>query len=638
MANCSAVATRICREDTFGALFSGGTPKMLDVRMRSSSLDSQREAVQSQELRSDRQIPDRILTRIGAGGTLDGELSYGGELAAVQTGQISAHAQISKTQTGVFSVDGSGDLARSSGSFVTDGFVVGMQIQVTGFATGANNATGTTYFTLSAVSASAMTTVETLTTESSPVGAVTISSPRQMVGPAGTFDDFENGDVVRTWRSGGSNNGSFFVLSRNNTGTSIAVQREGTSSIVAESAGNPMEVAVDSPFDSLLEAVFQSAAWSAPLTLSAAALASVTTSSRFVITPINNSATSVYSVDGSGDLARASGSFVSDGFKAGMVVKVAGFATAANNGFKTIQSVAAGALTMTETLVTESSPGTAVTIDYDFVSLGITRGMWVRSQGFATAANNNGFEVLAVATSYVSVGALLTNESAPSGSVSLSFGSYIVNGTTQHSFLIEQQQTDLTDVYDQFSGASPNSFDCTIQVGAITSTSFGFLAADLDPTPTATAGDGASRATTTTSILNAVDHIKEVRLNGATFGSFARRVSLRFANNMYPRDAIGHAGAVSVGSGFFDATVELEVYFEDADLSTSHFNWDDVSLSIIFEGPDLEMYAVHFGAGKITRDSRPVTGSNSDRYQSIRFETKREAIVGNTARWTRWPN
>jgi hypothetical protein len=56
---------------------------------------------------------------------------------------------------------------------------------------------------------------------------------------------------------------------------------------------------------------------------------------------------------------RAAGSFVADGFKVGMEVLAAGFATAGNNGYKVVTAVTAGTLTVTSatTMATEAAGG-----------------------------------------------------------------------------------------------------------------------------------------------------------------------------------------------------------------------------------------------------------------------------------------
>jgi len=55
-----------------------------------------------------------------------------------------------------------------------------------------------------------------------------------------------------------------------------------------------------------------------------------------------------------GKYKRAAGSFLTDGFKRGMEVTVAGFGTAANNGTSVVEAVTATRLDVTRTLVTEA--------------------------------------------------------------------------------------------------------------------------------------------------------------------------------------------------------------------------------------------------------------------------------------------
>jgi hypothetical protein len=75
MANSNQVGLAIWEESAFGTLPVGEDLKA--VRFRSESLAKSTASTISQEIRSDRQIADMIRTGIGAGGSIDYELSYG---------------------------------------------------------------------------------------------------------------------------------------------------------------------------------------------------------------------------------------------------------------------------------------------------------------------------------------------------------------------------------------------------------------------------------------------------------------------------------------------------------------------------------------------------------------------------------
>ena len=64
----------------------------------------------------------------------------------------------------------------------------------------------------------------------------------------------------------------------------------------------------------------------------------------------------ITSIGASNDYTRTTGSFVDDGYEAGDLVYVTGFALAANNGLKTVDTVAALTLTVSESLTADASP------------------------------------------------------------------------------------------------------------------------------------------------------------------------------------------------------------------------------------------------------------------------------------------
>jgi len=77
MANSNQVGLAIWEESTFGTLPTGGGDDLKSVRFTSESLSKRTSSSISQELRTDRQIADIVRTSIGAGGSIEGEFSYG---------------------------------------------------------------------------------------------------------------------------------------------------------------------------------------------------------------------------------------------------------------------------------------------------------------------------------------------------------------------------------------------------------------------------------------------------------------------------------------------------------------------------------------------------------------------------------
>src|SRR5688572_19414130 len=90
MANASEVTFALTLEPSFGVAPTGATPKLLDSHFTSANLTPQIQSTTSRRIVRGAQVADRVRTSRGGGGTIDDELSYGGMIVEINTGQISA--------------------------------------------------------------------------------------------------------------------------------------------------------------------------------------------------------------------------------------------------------------------------------------------------------------------------------------------------------------------------------------------------------------------------------------------------------------------------------------------------------------------------------------------------------------------
>lgn len=134
IASGSRVQLAIVEEVSFGTL---PAVAMLPVRYKSSKLDYKLEGFTSEEVRADRQIRDFRLGMKGVDGSIDCEMAVGahdplyeGALAGVWTAGTSV--------SGCTTTSGN-KIHRASGSFITDGYLIGDVLVVSGFGTSAHN-------------------------------------------------------------------------------------------------------------------------------------------------------------------------------------------------------------------------------------------------------------------------------------------------------------------------------------------------------------------------------------------------------------------------------------------------------------------------------------------------------------------
>lgn len=191
----------------------------------------------------------------------------------------------------------------------------------------------------------------------------------------------------------------------------------------------------------------------------------------------------------------------------------------------------------------------------------IAVGQWLKIGGFATAGNNGFAKVVSVAANKVVVSGLtLVNESA--GPTVTMAGSMLRNGTTKKSFTFEKKYADI-EQFISFVGCIVGGMSLTVEAGAIVTGSLTVLGQG-GAIAQATVGTGAPTAAPTGTPCNAVTNVANVREGGAAItGTFIHNLSLALQNNLRGQKAIGVLGNCGVGVGRCEVTGTLNVYFED---------------------------------------------------------------------------
>ena len=210
MSDASRMSLSYGNEVTYGTA-PGGQPR--ELRYTGESLKAAIGTARSAEVKGDRMTADILRIANQPAGNIQAELSYlsHGDLIAAALWSAAATTSVTLTNT-IFAINsGAGTLTRSSGSFVSDGFVAGSWIRVSGFANAGNNSV----FKVTTVAALTLTLAvmgSTLVTESA--GAtVTIKQSFDRIGGttqnsltieknfADNTNDYEllTGCLVNTW-------------------------------------------------------------------------------------------------------------------------------------------------------------------------------------------------------------------------------------------------------------------------------------------------------------------------------------------------------------------------------------------------------------------------------------------------------
>lgn len=283
--------------------------------------------------------------------------------------------------------------------------------------------------------------------------------------------------------------------------------------------------------------------------------------------------------------------------KLGHLVRATGFTNAANNkasGFRVASSSATTIVGTSLSLTAETvPPGTArlkvigfqgasgditaaagglASTALDFTTLGIVPGMWLKvdstttANGFATAANNDWIRVSGAVTA-----TSIPCDNLPSGwgvdagtskTITVYFGDYIQNGTTQTSLTIERGFLDqVTPTYIVNTGMVVNTYDLTLTSKAVITGGIAFLG--MGGSQSTVALDASIDTTQTGQSMAANANVGRVAEAGSTLTSpnWAHSLKFQINNNNRQLEAVDSTSPVGINSGECTVTGTIETYF-----------------------------------------------------------------------------
>jgi hypothetical protein len=288
-------------------------------------------------------------------------------------------------------------------------------------------------------------------------------------------------------------------------------------------------------------------------------------------TPLTTSATTISASSVDNSINRASGSFITDGVVAGTFIKTAGFATAANNGFARVVSVTALKIVLSGiTLVTESA-GATVTLKNSYIRNGVTEKSLTLEKGFVDIAQ------------YISYTGMVVSK------MSLGFNS----------------QNKVT-----------GSFDLMGKEAVIASS-------PLNSTLV---------AANTNEIYNSVDNVSGVFEGGTIVGSpnFVNQFTVDVVNNTRTKYAVGSASPIDLGVGKVDVTGTLKTYFGDAALYTKFINGTRTSLTIRLTDSANNTYIIDMPQVEYSEGDVPIPGNDQDIFATLGYRALRDPSYGFT--------
>jgi len=262
----------------------------------------------------------------------------------------------------------------------------------------------------------------------------------------------------------------------------------------------------------------------------------------------------------------------------------------------------------------------------------VVAGQWLQLSGSAVSPTNDGY--YKVASVDAEANTILFEQAPQQDEAGGTFnikGQFIKNGVTRKSFTIEKLFSDITDDQDSpessviqyYTGMRVGTMNLTIAPGAIINGGFTFEGKQAFSVG-ATIGDGAPQAVSADDVMNAVDNITDILVDGLPdTNCIFTNVDFTVDNTLRAQPCIGSLANNGIGLGRSLLTGTIEAYLLDRTFFDKYLNFDTVSLSFRATlGGD--NYVFDFPAVKFISGNTDTGGNDQDILVSVEFNGKRD--------------
>lgn len=209
---------------------------------------------------------------------------------------------------------------------------------------------------------------------------------------------------------------------------------------------------------------------------------------------------------------------------------------------------------------------------------GFTVGRWIRTSGFANAANNGYFKILTATTTVLTLSGGTMVAEATVVAVAARAGEYISNGTTFRSFKFEAQFTDLSSQFVSLSGKVFGGADLSIAPKQMAK--FGWdLTGKNEVGASATVGDGANTAVNSNVAMNCVDNVLAIVENGSQL--LVNNFTWKADNGLRTNENVGVLGPSAIKTGKARFTGTQRMYFSTRTEMDAYRNFTQRSHAIV---------------------------------------------------------
>jgi len=574
-ADANRAQIRYIEESSFGVTPASGTTR--EVRLTSSSLTANKETVVSDELRADRMVSDIVEVSASSGGDINFEWSSGPQdefLAAFLLSQWERPMTMDYWKGVTVSVTSTSQIT-VSGSDITKYLIAGRRVKVTGFANAENNG----YFSILSVVLNGSDTQVNLNESTLVIEAGNIQSRLFDANDVIVFNDV-NISLGATGIDGNATNpfAAAITAGQLQLGQKIYVDGLGletatltgtdpaaltTSVLTFDDGVNTAQLTAGTDYTIGVDADTDLAA----LTAAINALRSRT------LSPLNLKATHITATDiiTITNLNATGGAITVDTVDANLALVTFTGGVAGASGIYTITALADDLLTV--------NPVPPVVAAGAVTNI---KGSHLKNSGDETAIQQRFFSI---ETAFQDVGQYMEQDGMVAGTFSLEIATgSIVTGTVG------------------FEGRATSLVQATV---------LGGVAYDvLDSQP----GE----------VVNATTDVGDIVKDGSPLLACIQSISLTGEAGLRMQNCVGSKFPRGIGTGRFNLTGSMTVYFEDEELFTDFINHDTISLEFSITDSEGQAYFFTIPALKISQDEIAPGGIDQDVFENIEFTAFRD--------------
>lgn len=246
----------------------------------------------------------------------------------------------------------------------------------------------------------------------------------------------------------------------------------------------------------------------------------------------------------------------------------------------------------------------------------LQQGQWFKVGGTGTANDSLLFRVSKTVAPTSTVITLDPGTPAVAGgpyATTTVASSRLTNGTTQPSFTLEREVGDVGEFFS-FRGMTASSMSVNIASGSLSTVEFNFMGKNSKQ-QASTMMPGTPVASRNYKIMSGVSgQVCALWVGGAPLaGTFINSVALSYDNSLRAQNAICSLGAVGIGSGTINATMDIEVYFSSgATFYSQLLNNSNIEVAFTAIDTDGNGYVFTFPAANVSTYTVNAGGKDAD--------------------------